>query len=54
MLLAEVVWRWLGGTIGCFSMPAELAVGVACGVEAAELAFATEMGVGVCLVVEDA
>jgi hypothetical protein len=31
------------------SNPAELAVGVACGVDAAEFAFCTEIGVGVCL-----
>ena len=46
------VWRGTEGTGGGLSNPAELAVGVACGVEAAELAFATEIGVGVCLVTD--
>lgn len=42
--------RWWCVTVGCLSSPAELAVGVACGVEAAEFALATEIGVGVCFV----
>ena len=40
--------RAIDGIGGCASV-AEVAVGVACGVDAAEFAFATEIGAGVCL-----